>query len=596
VKLFLALGLLLGLPPADDLVEDFETPVLDGWERDASDPYPPYNNARTVPDPAAKSGRQVLRMTTMGGPTAITRHAWPVDPSRPFRLRVFVRLTGTKRNSASATIVWLNGDAERVASSKSASVTRPGAWTEVRVDVAKVPAGVAAASIRLDFDGDDVRGDCDFDDLRFGAVELLQVRPVGRAHAVFSPDEEMRVEFSLLGAPTGEVPVTLLLKSSEGSEERRSFVLDGDSAATFDLRPLRPGVYELDASARGRRGTMTLLVRQPSTPERVPEIPPALLQAVLRGDVNDGEGHPTKWWYAQETLRQALDGSVPAADPGFFPPSVRVAAFRKADSAVLALWSDSERDLPLSLNEGATLRPPFGAPRSLKPGERIRLGPVPVFVTGVDPLLFDLKLTISGGELPLQRNPSTRTLRIHNPYRGQTLRDVRVRLTELPDGWRVSPRSFSVASLAGDGDASEDLQFMIPAAETERDQELHVEVTFLKGGREQVAQLSRVVHLSSPLRIDAAVSDGPQPESRKISIRVSNASDRPMTLVLRARLPFLSEQVELLRSLAPGSTSAPFEYVVKDVHLVDPTHLQAELDVQESVGGRAAAHKVVSLR
>jgi len=54
--------------------------------------------------------------------------------------------------------------------------------------------------------------------------------------------------------------------------------------------------------------------------------------------------------------------------------------------------------------------------------------------------------------------------------------------------------------------------------------------------------------------------------------------------------------MELLRSLAPGSTSARFEYVVKDVHLIDPTHLQAEIDVQESVGGRAAARKVLPLR
>jgi hypothetical protein len=362
---------------------------------------------------------------------------------------------------------------------------------------------------------------------------------------------------------------------------------------------LKAGVYGLEAAVSGRnaRRTITLLVRHLSTPERVPEIPAALLQAVVQGELSDAEGHPTKWWFARETLREALDGSVAAADPGLFPPGVRVAAFRKADSAVLALWSGSgERDVPLSLNEGASLRPPFGPPRPLKPGERVRLGSVPIVVVGVDPLLFDLKLTISGGELPLQRNPSTRTLRLHNPYRGQPLRDVRIRLEELPDGWHVSPRGLSVASLAGDGDATEDLQVTLPPSETERDQELRFEVSFQKGGREQVTHLSRVVHLSPALRIDAAVTDGPQPGSRRISIRVANASDRAMTVVLRARLPFLPEQVELLRSLAPGGSSAPFEYVVKDVHLIDPSRLQAEIDVQESVGGRAAARKVVPLR
>jgi hypothetical protein len=65
---------------------------------------------------------------------------------------------------------------------------------------------------------------------------------------------------------------------------------------------------------------------------------------------------------------------------------------------------------------------------------------------------------------------------------------------------------------------------------------------------------------------------------------------------MRARLPHLPEQNELLRDLAPGAASAPFEYVIKDVALTDPTHLTAEFDVQESIGGRASARKVVPLR
>ena len=259
---------------------------------------------------------------------------------------------------------------------------------------------------------------------------------------------------------------------------------------------------------------------------------------------------------------------------------MRVAAFRKTDSALLALWSDAaDAEIPLWLNEGASLWPAFGARRPLKPGERVRLGPVPVFIVGIDPLLFDLQLSITGGELPLQRNPSTKTLRLRHPYRGQVLRDIRVRLEDVPAGWRVSPRGFSAATLTGEGEVADDLQFTLPSTETERDQELRFEV-----------------RLSPAIRIDAAVADGLQPESRRVSVRVTNASDRAMTVVLRARLPFLPEQMELLRSLAPGSTSAPVEYVVKDTHLIDPTHLQAEIDVQESVGGRAAARKVVPLR
>jgi hypothetical protein len=358
-------------------------------------------------------------------------------------------------------------------------------------------------------------------------------------------------------------------------------------------------VYDLEATVDGRntRRTLCVLVGRPSTPERLPEIPSGLLRALLRGDVTDPDGHPTRWWLAQQTMQQALDGAVPVADPGFFPSGVRVAAFRKADSAQLALWSDSgDLDLPLSLNDGASLWPPFGARRPLKPGEIVRLGPVPVFIVGIDPLLFDLRLTIAADELPLQRNPSTRTLRLHNPYRGQTLRDLQVRLEDVPAGWRVSPLRFSAASLAGDGDLTEELQFTLPPGETERAQPLRFEVSFQKGGREQVTHLLRSVRLIPALRIDASVTEAPQPQARRVSVRVVNASDRAMTVVLRARLPFLPEQMELLRSLAPGATSAPFDYVVKDVHLIDPAHLHAEIEVQESVGGRAAASRKIPIR
>jgi hypothetical protein len=600
VTLFFALGVALRLFSIDDPVEDFESPVLDGWERVSSDVHPPYNTCEPVRDPArAKSGRQFLRMTTMGGSTALLRspgRAWPVDAGRPYRMSVFARLNGTRRNTASATILWLNGDAQRIEESRSAPLTRAGGWNELSVEVARVPSGAVAASIRLDFEGDDVRGECDFDRLSLAPVELLLLRPVGRETAVFTPEEEPRFRLSLDGAPDGAYRVTCLLKSSEGPELRRSTLLS-DHAAELDFQALRPGAYDLEAAVDGRnaRRSLCVLVLRPSTPERLPEIPPALAQAVVRGERNGPDG-PTRWWLAEQVMHQVLGGAVPAADPGLFPPEVRVAAFRKADSALLALWSDLERELPLSLNEGAALRPPFGERRPLGPGERIRLGPVPVFVVGIDPLLFDLKLTIAGGELPLQLNPSTRTLRLHNPYRTQVLRDVRVRLENLPAGWRVWPRSSSAATLAGDGDLSEDLQIALPPTEAERDQELRFEVSFVKNGREEVTHLSRMVRLSPAIRIEAAVTDGPQAESRRMSIRIANASDRTMSVVLRARLPSLPEQMELLRSLAPGSLSAPFEYVVKDVHLIDPARLEAEVDAQESLGGRAAASRKIPIR
>jgi hypothetical protein len=585
--LFFALGLVLGLSMADEgFVDDFESAVLDGWDRVSTDAHPPYNRVDPVPDPTAKSGKQVLRMTTQGGSTAIQRRPWPVDSKRPYRLGVFSRLTGTRRNSAAATLVWLNGDGDRVAESRSARLSKPGSWTELSIEVACVPASAVSAVVRLDFEGDDVRGDCDFDLLVFGPIELLEVRP---SRDIWTPEEAPSFEVSLAGASAQQITCVL-------DGVRRSVALS-ENAARVDFPALKPGAYELEASVdgRGTRRTRTVLVRTPATHERLPELPAALVQAVVRGELTDADG-PTRWWLAQQAMFDAVDGAVPMADPGIFPPGVREAAFRQTGSVVLALWSDRQMELPLSLNAGATLSPLLGARRPLKPGEVVRIGALPVFVLGIDPLLLELKLSLAGGDLPLQLHPSTRTLRLRNPYRTQTLRDVRVRLEELPAGWRVSPQSMNAATLAPDAELADDLQIALPTTEVERDQELRFEVAFLRNGQEQMLHLSRVVRLGSAIRIDAAVTDGPQAQSKRVSVKVTNASDRAMPLVLRARLPFLPEQVELLRSLGPGATSAPFEYVVKDVHLVDPARLHAELDVQESVGARATARRVLSLR
>jgi hypothetical protein len=316
------------------------------------------------------------------------------------------------------------------------------------------------------------------------------------------------------------------------------------------------------------------------------------LQAAARRATSEGEA-----WLVQRALEDVLEGATPMAAPAFFPAGVRVAAFRKSTSVVLAIWTDgAPMEIPVTLNDGATLYPPLGATRKLRPGDRIAVGPVPIFLTGIDPLLLEVRLAIGGGDLPLQLNPAARTLTFHNPSRSEPLRNVRIRLEDLPAGWRVSPREVSAPAVGPDGDLVEDLQFVIPAAERERLQELRFEVSFLRGGKEHVVRVSRAVRLTPVLTIDGAVVDGPRPGSKKVTVRIANASDRSMTLAMRARIPQHPEQTELLRDLAPGATSAPFTWVVKDVPLLDPTHLTAEIDVQEAVGARAAARRLLPLR
>jgi len=645
VTLFLAL-LLSAAASQGDPAEDFEGPVLEGWERVISDAHPPYNSHDLVADKsAAKSGTQFLRLVTQGGSTAMLHKSWRIDPARPYRLTAFARLTGTRRNVAAVTLLWLNGEGDRVGETRSAPVSRPGGWNEISIDVARVPEGATAAAVRLDFDGDDVRGFCDFDTLVFAPVERLEVRPSGRTLPVFTAEEYPRFTVSISGAAPGTHGVTLTMKSAGGTEIRRRAVLTipDDGAVEVDFPPPSPGAHELSASIDGSpfRRTMTVLVPNPwisprestlpaaeiadpvppaseeilalaglaSSPRR-PAAPNGALDAVLRarlarpsdpvvidGLFVDGEGRPTAALLALRATNDFLAGATPLPDPGLFPAPVRVAAFRKGATAALAVWSESgDTEIPVTLNEGARLYPPLGALRPLRPGERLRIGAIPTYLLGIDPMLLDVRLSLSGPDLPLQLNPSTRVLRLHNPSRSQPLTGVRVRIVDVPAGWRISPTTMSAPRIAAEGELTENFQFTLPAVERERTQELTFDVTLDVGGKEKTLRVSRVVRLTAVLSIDAVVADGPRPGSRKVTVRILNASDRPMTLAMRARLPHLPEQNELLRNVAPGAASATFEYVVKDVALTDPTHLTAEIDVQESVGGRASARKVVSLR
>ncbi len=645
MKLFFAL-LLSTAAWQDDLAEDFEGPVLEGWERVVSDAHPPYNSHELVTDRSgAKSGSQFLRLVTQGGSTAMRRKSWTVDPARPYRLTAFARLTGTRRNVAAATLLWQNGAGEAVGETRSAPVSRAGGWTELAIDVARVPDGATAVACRLDFDGDDIRGQCDFDALVFAPVERLEVRPSGRTLPVFTADEYPRFTVTITGAAPGTHGVTLTMKSPGKPEIRRPAVLKvpEQSTAEVDFPPPAAGAYELTASIDGRpiRRTLTVLVPNPWISPRDSALPAARLadpvapaseeilalaglssstlrptapngpiDAVLRARLArpdepvtidslfvDSEGRPTAALLALRATNDFLSGATPLPEPALFPPPVRVAAFRKGATAALALWSESgEVEVPVTLNEGARIYPPLGALRPLRAGERLRIGATPTFLIGIDPLLLDLRLTLSGPDLPLQLNPSTRVLRLHNPSRSQPLTGVRVQLVDLPAGWRVGPTAMSAPRIAPESDLTESLQFILPPTERERTQELKFDVTLDAGGKEKTVRLSRVVRLTAVLAIDATVTEGPRPGSKKVTVRITNASDRPMTLAMRARLPHLPEQNELLRDLAPGAASAPFEYVVKDVALTDPTHLTAEIDVQESVGGRASARKVVSLR
>lgn len=615
----LLLALALGVGPDDaGLVEDFEGASPERWERVASEPYPPYNTVERVRDPEqAKSGSQFLRITTMGGPTAVRRsalHPWPIEAGRPYRLSVWARLSRTKRNQAALSLTWIGAGGAPLLDRRSEAVDKADGWTLLTIDLPQSPPGATGILPCLNFEGDDVRGACDFDLLSLVPVELLELKPVGRSWPVFQPEEHPRFSVSLAGLPHGTHSVTAVLHLAEGPDVRRSLTIrvPAEGPSMLDFPPAPVGAHELIASVDGTnaRQSLALIAAPPGLALRddeqygetasLPSVEAALRSRILDPlkpvapfphFLNPADGRPTRALYSLRIIDERLANATPISDPGLFPATVRVTAFRKDASAFLALWCEAgETEVVAGLHEGMKIQTPFGAVRALQPGERVRIGALPVLLLDLDPLWTELRLKLSLPELPLQRGPVKLAARLENASRVETPRNVTVALEDSPTGWRIAPRRFQTAALAPAAVHTEDLEIVLPPTETERVQDLRFELRFTTQGNEHILHLTRPLRLKSQIGIEAAIADGMTAGTKKLTVRIQNGSDRPMTLSIRARIPGLPERTEIVRDLGPQSRSPLFEYPLQETGGV------AEIVAQESGADRASARRAIPLR
>lgn len=598
-----------------DLTEDFEGAGSESWERVVSDAHPPYNIVERVHDPGqAKSGNQYLHFRTMGGSTAVrrnSRHAWPAQAGRPYRAGVWVRMSGHKRNSAILSLTWVNAAGDVLAEQRSEPLSKAEGWTWLPLEVPLSPSGATGVLPGLHFEGPDVRGLCDFDRLQVEATERLDVRPAGRSMAIFTTEEYPRFTLTPSGVSPGIHAITATLTTAEGKTVTRTTTIDLPStrSASIDFPPLPPGMHHVKASVDGTEAwrscdalvtTPGLLASELPAYERsarplYPNCEAALQHRILKPRdpmvldplfFTEG-GNPTCAYFGLRIIDQVLAGSEPMADPGLFPRSVRVAAFRKGATVFFALWSDAEPvELTLPVNEGRLLRLGLASPRDLRPAEKITIDAWPVFVLDVDPLIVELTFELSSAQIPLQLSPSRLALRLRNRSHGDSPREVTVSLDELPAGWRASTRRFKIATLAPDAVHEETLDLIVPPTETERTVDLKFYLTFTIQGRELSIQATRPLAVKSPLRIESVLGTE---AARTLSIRIANGSDHAMTLSIRSRVPGLAERLDLIRDLGPGTRTRPLEFPVPDGG-------SADIFVQEAGGDRALCRRLIPLR
>lgn len=312
------------------------------------------------------------------------------------------------------------------------------------------------------------------------------------------------------------------------------------------------------------------------------------------GGLLDADGYPLAPFLALRAANEVLTGAVPRKEPPLFDGPVRSFAFDKDGRVVVAAWSEAETvEKEIDLGPEAEVFPPLGEARPLRPGERLRLGEMPVFLRNVDLELVKTQasLRFSEARLPLQLDPAAGTIVFRNAFSRGKLSDVRLRLQGLPEGWAVRPSFMETAALAPGEEMSGEFLFTLPRGTGEGPHEISLDLSFTREGRTVSVRAARTIPVAPAIEIGAQAA--PVRGAWGAKVRVDNRAGRPALLSARVRLPGLPERMESLGWMAPGA-GRTLEYVVPGVGQGGVAGA-AEVIVEESGGTRLHARKLITL-
>ncbi|HXX94666.1 MAG TPA: hypothetical protein VEN81_13615, partial [Planctomycetota bacterium] len=323
----------------------------------------------------------------------------------------------------------------------------------------------------------------------------------------------------------------------------------------------------------------------------------------------DADGYPGAGFLALRSANGILPGATPRPDllPLLGPP-VR-AAFEKEGRVILALWTDGEEaEREFNLGPEAEAFPPLGVPWRLSPGERVRVGAMPLFIGRVDQSFLETQLSLRlvdaaepsapGNTLPLRTDPITRTLKFKNRSRQSAITNLRVRVEEpLPAGWTVRPLVERDLTIPPGKELSHDLTFILPPTEEEGERPFGIELLYTQDGRSQSVRDKLPIRVVPQIVVDLKITDLPGADGQRVTIRFSNSTSRKRTVVASVRLPDRAEQTEPLGTLEPNSPAERvLEYVVRDIGGFPRERQRVEVICEEVGGERLHARKTASLR
>lgn len=328
------------------------------------------------------------------------------------------------------------------------------------------------------------------------------------------------------------------------------------------------------------------------------------------GGMLDSDGYPLPPVLAVRAANEILSGAVYQKDLSLFESPVRDFVFEKGGQSVVAVWCErGEVEKDIFLGHDAEVVPPLGEARPLGAGDRLRIGPMPLFIRKVDTLLLRTQLSLQfydplrpdlpDNSLPLRADASSRLLKLMNHYREGALTNVRIRFKEpLPAGWRVRPMSGSKPLIAPGQEFVQEHYFLVPVTEREGPREVKIELAFVRGGAESVVQVSRTIHVVPQIEIAAQSQPVPgHPRDRRVSVRLVNRSGRLLNVAVRIRLPNQPEIHEPIGNLAPDSSShRRLEYTLGDFDSLPANLRQVEVQCEERGIGRLHAHRVLPIQ
>ncbi len=417
------------------------------------------------------------------------------------------------------------------------------------------------------------------------------------------------VDLLRLGRTAWEKPLRALAKR-QASVVGRWEIGDKAGAVGFPTEVLlRPGVLRDPAPVATRplfapTGTSAASFVRALLERAAADDRPDAIDVPLDLPLVDESGRPTAALAALRAVNDLLSGAtvrreaLPLLD-------VRQLVFEKDGAAVVAFWNEVETEREAHLGEDAIVYPPLGAARPHRPGERLAIGPLPLFVTRVDPRTLESQAGLHfydprhpgrpESRLPLRFGPTTRRLAFRNLSREDVLTDLTVSLVgSLPPQWQIRPAELRAARLGPGEEVGQDLSFVLPPAAEEQDVDLKLELSYRRGGREERVRVTRRIEARSAVGVDVtSTPDGPT--GRRVSIRFTNRESRPLSVIAQVRLPGLPEQQEPIGPLEPGAART-VEYRLRDIPVADPTRLVAEVLCEERGGDRVYARVLVPIR